>query len=378
VTPTARLRRALPAAGLAVALLAGCGDEPARGGAAALVGDERISTEELQAVVDRGLASPEAEQQFGADRADFQRQVLNRMVRALLLEQAAQEEGVEITAGDVDEQIASFAEQAGGREELEEQAAAGGISATDLPRFAREVVLELRLGDALTADVEVPREELEQLYQSNRGQFEQVESRHILVPEEAQARDLLAQVQADPSRFAALAAEFSTDTSNAQDGGSLGSQGRGTFVPEFDEAVFSRPVGEPFVVQTQFGWHVVVVDGRETTTLEQAQDELRRNALSDERTERVEAALRETAERVGVEVNPRFGRWDPLAVEVAPAPEDDGLSSPAPDQGAVPQAPPGGLPPGEAPPGQAPPGEAPQGEAPQGEAPLEPAPSTTG
>ncbi|HWG94742.1 MAG TPA: peptidylprolyl isomerase [Mycobacteriales bacterium] len=341
---TARLRRALPAAALAaaVALLAGCGDGPVRGGAAALVGEERITTEQLTEIVDRGLEAPEAEQQFGADRADYQRQVLNRMVRALLLEEAAQEQGIEVTAGEVDEQLADFAEQAGGREALEEQAAAGGISPSDLPRFAREVVLELRLGDELTADEQVPQEQLQQLYESNRGRFETAESRHILVEDEAQARDLLAQVQADPSRFDELAAEFSTDTSNAEDGGSLGRQGRGTFVPEFDEAVFTQPVGEPFVVQTQFGWHVVVVDDRETVSFAEAQDELRRQALSEQRGAAVLEALRATAERVGVEVNPRFGQFDAEAVEVVPVPADDGLSSPAPEDGAVPAPPAGG------------------------------------
>jgi foldase protein PrsA len=368
-----RTVRPLAAAGLAVLLLAGCGDSPTRAGSAAVVGDERITTEELQEVVDRGLSDPEAEQQFGADRADYQRQVLNRMVRALLLEEAAEQEGVEVTQGDVDEQLGEFAEQAGGREELERQASAGGISPTDLPRFAREVVLEITLGDELTADLDVPDEQIEAIYQQAIGQYEQARSRHILVEEEAEANEILAEVQADPSRFAPLAAERSTDTSNAEDGGDLGFQGRGTFVPEFDEAVFTQPENEPFVVQTQFGWHVVLVEERRTTTLQQARPELRRRALGEQRAEAVEEVLRETAERVGVEVNPRFGQWDADAVEVLPSPGDDGRSSPGPEGG------PGGQPgdpgagqPGAGDPGAGQPGD--PGTAPDGlepEAPVE-------
>jgi foldase protein PrsA len=328
-----RTSRRLAAAGLAVLLLAGCGDSPARAGSAAVVGDERITTEELQEIVERGLSDPQAEQQFGSDRADYQRQVLNRLVRAKLLEEAAREEGVTVTQGDVDEQLAQFAEQAGGREELERQASAGGISSEDLPRFAREVVLELELGDELTGDLDVPQAQLEAAYEQNRAQYEQVRSRHILVGDEAQARDLLAQVQTDPSAFPDLAAAFSTDTSNADDGGELGLQPRGTFVPEFDEAVFTEPVNEPFVVQTQFGWHVVEAQERRSTTLAEATPELRRRILGEQRAERVDELLRETADRVGVEVNPRFGRWDAEAVEVAPVPGDDGLSSPGSDSG---------------------------------------------
>ncbi|HVM27179.1 MAG TPA: peptidylprolyl isomerase [Mycobacteriales bacterium] len=369
MTRTSRRPTLVLSVGLALALVAGCGDSPARSGAAATVGDERITTEELQSIVDRGLTDPQAQEQFGADRADYQRQVLNRMVRALLLEEAAEQEGVEVTQGDVDEQIEQFAEQAGGREELEAQAAAGGIAPEDLPRFAREVVLEISLGDALTEDLDVPQAELEAVYEQSIGQYQQVRSRHILLEEEQQARDVLAQVQADPAAFERLAAELSTDTSNAEQGGDLGFQPRGTFVPEFDEAVFTEPEGEPFVVQTQFGWHVVEVVERRTTSLEEATPELERRALAEQRTERVDELLRETAERVGVEVNPRFGQWDGEAVEVAPSPDDDGLSSPEPEEPAIggqPGAPQGGDP--GAPQGGDP-GQAPEGVQP--EAPVE-------
>jgi foldase protein PrsA len=180
-------------------------------------------------------------------------------VRAELLEQAAEDEGIEVSQGDVDAQIAEFAEQAGGQEQLEQQAAAGGINKQDLPSFAREVVLEMQLGDSLTEDVEIPDAEIQALYDENAAQFDQVGTRHILVEDEAQARDLLAQVQADPSRFPALATEFSTDTGSAQNGGDLGLAGRGQFVGPFEEAAFGAQPGDIVLAQTEFGWHVIEV-----------------------------------------------------------------------------------------------------------------------
>jgi foldase protein PrsA len=326
-----RTTRRLAAAGFAVLLLAGCGGAQTRAGAAATVGDERIAADLLEQVVERGLQDPQAQQQFGTNRVDYQRQVLNRLVRAELLEAVAQERDITVTQGDVDEQLAQFAEQAGGREQLEMQAAAGGIHPDDLPRFAREVVLETELSDALTEEVDVPDEQLQALYEQNLGMFDQVRTRHILVEDEAQARDLLAQVQADRSRFAALAAEFSIDESNADNGGDLGVAGRGQFVEEFESAVFGAQPGDVVLVQTQFGWHVVEVLERQTTTLEEARDELRRQALGEQGQQLVVEALSDAAERLGVEVNPRFGRWDADAVEVVPVPEDDGLSKPAPE-----------------------------------------------
>ena len=364
-----RTARRLAAAGLAALLLSGCGGAQTRAGAAAVVGEERISVEELEQVVDRGLQDPQAQEQFGAERADYQRQVLDRLVRAQLLERAIDELGVEVTQGDVDEQLAEFTEQAGGREQLVMQAAAGGISEQDLPRFAREVALELALGDALTEDVEVPEEQLQAIYDQNLAQFDQVRTRHILLDDEAQAREVLAQVQADRGQFAALAAELSTDTSNAESGGDLGLAGRGQFVEEFEAAVFGAQPGEVVLVQTQFGWHVVEVLERQTTTLEEAAPLLRRQVLGEQRTAAVDELLAETGERLGVEVNPRFGMWDAATAQVAPVPENDGLSKPAPEGGDAPPA--EAVDPRQQ---QAPQQQAPQQQAPQQQAPPEQAP----
>ena len=333
------------AGGLSLLLLTGCGDGSLRAGAAALVGSERITTDELRELVDRGLADPQAQQQLGADRAGFQRQALSRLINTEVLERAADEAGVTVTDGDVDEQIERFAAQAGSREALEQQAAQSGIAAADLEPFVRSIVLDQALGDALTEDLDVPAADLQALYQEGIAQYDQVRSRHILVADEATARSVLAQVTADRDRFPELAAELSTDTSNKDRGGDLGLAGRGQFVPEFEDAIFGAKEGQLVLVQTQFGWHVVEVLERVTTTLAEATPELRRTALQTERQEAVQEAVRAAAAELDITVNPRFGTWseetlsveadeDPNGVQApqqAPAePETGGLTGPDP------------------------------------------------
>lgn len=97
--------------------------------------------------------------------------------------------------------------------------------------------------------------------------------RHILIqpnkvvtPEDAGLQLLrLRQQIRDGADFAELAREYSDDTSAAQ-GGDLGWNPPGRFVPRFQEVVDDLPIGglsEPF--ETQFGWHIVeVLDRRET------------------------------------------------------------------------------------------------------------------
>jgi peptidyl-prolyl cis-trans isomerase C len=83
---------------------------------------------------------------------------------------------------------------------------------------------------------------------------------HILVESEDQAQDLIAQLS-DGADFAALAQEFSTGPSGPN-GGALGWFGQGQMVAPFEQAVVNLTVGEisPLPVQTQFGWHVIILN----------------------------------------------------------------------------------------------------------------------
>ena len=116
-------------------------------------------------------------------------------------------------------------------------------------------------------------------YNEHPEQFRQGESAqasHILFPlgqgdelanmlAKAKAEGVLAEVQANPSRFADLAREHSTCPSGKQ-GGDLGQFGRGQMVPEFEQAVFSTEAGQitPNLVETQFGYHIIQVNALQT------------------------------------------------------------------------------------------------------------------
>jgi peptidyl-prolyl cis-trans isomerase C len=90
----------------------------------------------------------------------------------------------------------------------------------------------------------------------------QASARHILVDTEEQCLKLKADIEGGAD-FAAIAREHSSCPSS-RDGGNLGTFGRGQMVREFDEVVFSAPVGVvQGPVRTQFGYHLVEVTDRQ-------------------------------------------------------------------------------------------------------------------
>ena len=82
---------------------------------------------------------------------------------------------------------------------------------------------------------------------------------HILLPDEESANAALAEVRADPERFADIAKERSEDKGSGANGGDIGWSAPENLVPPFAEAMQQLQKGEisPGPVQTQFGWHII-------------------------------------------------------------------------------------------------------------------------
>lgn len=134
------------------------------------------------------------------------------------------------------------------------------------------VVLDL---ESLKQRMSVTEEELRKSYTQNAERFTQPEERrasHILIKAEksapaeqrqaakAKAEGLLAQVKADPARFAELAKTNSEDPGSAANGGDLDFFARGAMVKPFEDAAFGLAKGQiSGVVESDFGYHIIQV-----------------------------------------------------------------------------------------------------------------------
>ena len=113
----------------------------------------------------------------------------------------------------------------------------------------------------------VTEEEIKDAYDrfvSDADSREEVSARHILVDTEEEAKGLITKLS-EGADFAELAKEFSTGPSGPN-GGALGYFGRGQMVPDFEVAAFNLEIGTytSAPVQTQFGWHVILLEDKRT------------------------------------------------------------------------------------------------------------------
>jgi peptidyl-prolyl cis-trans isomerase D len=141
--------------------------------------------------------------------------------------------------------------------------------------------------EAISGQETVPADELRKWYDGHLAQYQQAEQRqasHILITAGKDAKEREAarkkaeevrkEVLKSPDKFAELAKKYSQDPGSSEQGGDLGSFGRGAMVKPFEDAVFKLKPGEVSdVVETEFGYHVIKVGGikpEKTVSFEEA------------------------------------------------------------------------------------------------------------
>ena len=123
---------------------------------------------------------------------------------------------------------------------------------------------------------------------------------HILVADEAKAKELLAQLEAGAD-FAELAKTNSTDTGSGAVGGDLGWFGLGMMVKPFEDAVVAAEIGKVAgPVQSDFGFHLILV--KETRIAAQPTvDDIRDELAAEIEQKAIEAHVTEVTAAAKVE-----------------------------------------------------------------------------
>jgi peptidyl-prolyl cis-trans isomerase D len=165
--------------------------------------------------------------------------------------------------------------------------------------------------DQIGATVQIPEEQLRQLYAQQQDRFrtpERARVRHILIKTvdrpaaeipalQKKAEDLLAKLKSGAD-FAELAKKNSEDPGSAQKGGELDWITRGQTVPEFEQAAFTlKPRELSGIIKTQYGFHIVQVLERQPARLRPF-EEVRAELASEAKRAQVYDKMQRVADQI--------------------------------------------------------------------------------
>jgi peptidyl-prolyl cis-trans isomerase C len=218
--------------------------------------------------------------------------VIEKLIARELLYQESQKKGIKVDQKEIDEQLTALKGRFPSEAEFK-----NGLSTMNLTeavlrsQLERDLAIKKLLDDQIGEKVAVSEKETRAYYDGNLENFkkpEQVRASHILIKvdpgaeeaKKAEARKKIESLQTKLKKgedFGALAKEYSEGPSGPK-GGNLGFFGRGQMVKPFEETAFTMKSGQVSeVVETRFGYHLIMVTERKpgsTFSYEEVKDRL--------------------------------------------------------------------------------------------------------
>lgn len=178
----------------------------------------------------------------------------------------------------------------------------------------------------LKENVAVTEQDVRRFYNDNRDRFrveDRVKVSHILfktmgkTPAESEeirkkAEEVLQKLQ-QGADFPQMAKQYSDDAASTPKGGDLGWVVRGQTVPEFEKTAFSLETGKlSGVIQTQYGFHVLKVEGRERAH-QQSLEEVKEQILPEVKAAKAQQAQEDETRKIDDAVRKSKGKLQALA-----------------------------------------------------------------
>ena len=277
---------------------------------AAQIGDDEITIDEFEPLATEYFEHPDVfgttPVSNGRGDAEQSRLLLAVMVRQVLTNQFFDDYGIDAT------QL---------RQEFKDSTLASSPIGT-MSDAMQNLIADIEDGSrtqALTQVTPPTAEQLQAMYEDNPESTGMLCMRHILVETEADANQVLADLDAGAD-FATLAAERSIEPAAAETGGALGNAQNDcipiqtvlqSFDPGFTAGALEARVGVPSApVESSFGWHVI---------LHRPWDEIAQSVIALHRPGDTGGYLFDGyVVAADVEISPRFGTWDSASGSVLP------------------------------------------------------------
>lgn len=214
------------------------------------------------------------------EKAELERSFLVQIIdQELALGEAARQK-ITVTAAEVDAALAEYRQDYpdGTFDEMLKE------RAITLEQWRKELeqslLIEKLARQVVYPDVNVSDEDVAAYYEENKADFDrpaQVRARQIVVASQEEGERILGLLRGGEA-FETVARQHSLSP-DSDHGGDLGFFSRGEMPAEFDQVVFTLPIGQiSDLVKTEYGFHIFLVEERREAvrlTLNQVKDEIR-------------------------------------------------------------------------------------------------------
>ncbi|WP_028609572.1 peptidylprolyl isomerase [Paenibacillus harenae] len=215
---------------------------------------------------------------------EFKEQLLQQYISYKIIDGLASEETKKKAKDAVKEQMDQYKATLKDNAELKAAVEANKVKDKDMESY---MMLTSTVVEHMNS--QVTEEDMKKEYETNGADYATVTLRHILVattdpatqeqkelrtPEEALARAKeVKEKLAAGGDWAALSKEYSDDPGSKDTGGLYADKKAGTYVEAFKQAAYKQEIGaigDP--VETEYGYHVILVEKRDTPAFEELSD----------------------------------------------------------------------------------------------------------
>jgi parvulin-like peptidyl-prolyl isomerase len=223
----------------------------------------------------------EPESNDNSIEADFTRFLSVIVTWSAISQAAADEYGIEPTDEEIDARLDELVAGQGTGATLEEYLRQVDASEEGIRQFANQLIIQDAIQAELTDPTAIAQDVISNELLNNRLAWTVVCVSHILVATQDEAVAVITRLEAG-EEFSDVATEVSTDTGTGPGGGDLGCSSPTNYVETFASATMEAEIGVVTApVESEFGYHVILVSQREEATSEVVRETLEQNALVD-------------------------------------------------------------------------------------------------
>jgi peptidyl-prolyl cis-trans isomerase SurA len=270
------------------------------------VGDQRITVDQLERAIDQRLQDHTVAAYAEGKESEFTRQVLGLMVQEQVYEAAAERYDVDVRDSAVQARITQLLGDQDPEAVFAQLAQQRGLSRSDVVENVRQQLIRQQIAQAEWVADAISEDALRARYDDVRDTLATVDFGYLTVPDQATADAVVAQLNADPSSYGALAAQYAGTYTLPE----ISPRSPGDVPAPLVNGVTNAAPNTAFSVPVpEVGGVVVAFVGATTIpSFEDVRADLEQQASGDVDAEATKV-IDQVREDIGVTINPRYGEF---------------------------------------------------------------------